>query len=217
MKSDADLKRDVIEELAWDPAVDATAIGVAVKDGVVTLSGQLDSLARKFAVERALHRVAGVHAIAMELDVKLASEHRRTDAEIAAAAELALRWNSLVPAEGVRVTVERGAISLTGEVEWDYQRQAAFKAVRHLVGVTAVRNDILIKPSITRAHVARSIEQALARQAGREAARIGITVADGTVTLRGTVHSLAERKAAQGAAFAAAGVRAVVNELRVAS
>ncbi|MGA0610764.1 BON domain-containing protein [Caldimonas sp. KR1-144] len=215
MKTDADLKRDVVEELSWDPAVNATAIGVAVKEGVVTLAGHLDTLADKYAIERALHRVAGVKAIALELDVRLSPEHRRSDTEIAAAAEQALRWNSMVPAERVRVTVERGAITLGGEVDWDYQRQAAFKAVRHLIGVTAVRNDILIRSGKTRSDVAARIKDALARQAAREAARVEVDIAEGTVTLRGTVHSLAERKAVVGAAFAAPGVRAVVNDLTV--
>lgn len=144
MKTDADLKRDVVEELSWDPAVNATAIGVAVKGGVVTLTGQLDTLAEKYAVERALHRVAGVKAVALELDVKLSSEHRRSDAEIAAAAEQALRWYSMVPDERVRVTVERGAITLGGEVDWDYQRKAAVGAAFAAPGVRAVVNDLRV-------------------------------------------------------------------------
>jgi len=216
MKSDADLKREIVEELAWDPAVNATAVGVAVKEGVVTLSGLLNTLAEKFAVERAVHRVAGVKALAVELEVKLEPHHRRGDAEIAAAAEQALRWNSMVPAERVRVSVEHGVLALSGEVDWDYQRQAAFKAVRYLVGATGVRNDILIKPGRMQADVAKRIHDALARQAEREAGRVEVDITDGTVTLHGTVHSLAERKAAVGAAFSAAGVRAVVNDLRIA-
>lgn len=213
MKTDSQLKRDVMDELAWDPAVSANAIGVAVKDGVVTLSGHLDTFAEKVAVQRAVRRVTGVRAMAIELDVKLAPQHQRSDTEIAAAAEHALRWNIVVPADRVRATVEQGWVQLTGEVDWDYQRQAAYKSVRSLTGVVGVSNEITLRQRTTPADLAQRIEEALKRQALREAHRVQVTVENGTVTLKGSVHSWQERDAAQGAAWSAPGVRDVVNQL----
>jgi osmotically-inducible protein OsmY len=213
VKTDWQLKRDVMDELAWDPAISANAIGVAVKDGVVTVSGHLDTFAEKVAVQRAVRRVTGVRAIAIELDVKLAPQHKRSDTEIAAAAEHALRWNTMIPADKVRVTVEQGWVQLNGEVEWDYQRQAAFKAVRSLTGVVGVSNEITLGQRTTPADLAQRIQDALERQALREANRVQVTVADGTVTLQGNVHSSQERDAVQGAAWSAPGVRSVVNQL----
>jgi len=215
VKTDADLKKDVMAELTWDPAIRATAVGVAVKDGVVTLTGHLDTFVEKIAIERALRRVAGVQAIALELDVKLSPQHKRSDTEIAAAAEQALKWNTVVPADKIRLTVENGWVRLQGEVEWDFQRQAVYKAVRPLVGVVGISNEITLKPKLTPADLGRRIEEALTRQALREAKRVQIDVDRATVTLRGTVHSWQERDAVQGAAWAAPGVHAVVNELRV--
>ena len=213
MKTDSQLKRDVMDELAWDPAVSANAIGVAVKDGVVTLSGHLDTFAEKVAVQRAVRRVTGVRAMAIELDVKLAPQHQRSDTEIAAAAEHALRWNIVVPADRVRATVEQGWVQLTGEVDWDYQRQAAYKSVRSLTGVVGVSNEITLRQRTTPADLAQRIEDALKRQALREAHRVQVTVENGTVTLKGSVHSWQERDAAQGAAWSAPGVRDVVSQL----
>lgn len=215
MKTDAQLKKDVMEELAWDPAVRAEGIGVAVSQGVVTVTGHLETFAEKVAVERALRRVDGVQAMALELDVRIAPQHRRDDTDIAAAAEHALKWQTEVPPDCVRIIVERGWITLSGEVDWDYQRQAAYKAVHPLMGVVGVSNEIRIRQRATPQRLASRIEEALKRQAVREAHKVQIDVADGMVTLRGTVHSLRERAAIQGAAFSAAGVRAVVNELRV--
>jgi osmotically-inducible protein OsmY len=216
MKTDHQLKQDVTAELAWDPAVkSADAIGVAVKDGVVTLSGHIDNYAEKRAIEKVLRRVAGVRAIALELDVKLSPQHRRSDTEIAGAIEHALRWNSMVPLDLTQVMVEHGWVTLRGEVDWDYQRVSIEKAVRPLIGVVGISNEITLKPRVTNTAVAASIEQALKRQAEREAKRIEVGVNGSTVTLRGSVNSWQERQAAAGAAWSAAGVRTVVNELRV--
>ncbi|MDE2628140.1 MAG: BON domain-containing protein [Burkholderiales bacterium] len=215
MKSDAQLKTDVAAELEWDPSINATNVGVAVKDGVVTLTGHLDTYAEKYAIERALQRVQGVKAIALELDVKLASSHVRSDSEIAAAAESAFKWHALIPAERIRVKVEKGWVTLTGEVDWEYQRREAEKAVRPLTGVVAVTNSITLKRNVAPANITHRIRDALTRQAEREAKGIEVDVSGSTVTLRGTVHSWAERSAAQGAAWSAPGISRVVNDLIV--
>ena len=214
-KTDAELKKDVTAELEWDPSINASAVGVAVRDGVVTLTGHLDSFAEKYAIERAVGRVHGVKAIAVELDVKLESGHKRSDSEIAAAAETAFKWHSLVPAERIQVQVEKGWVTLRGEVDWDYQRRNAEKTVRPLTGVVGVTNLIALKPSIAPDNVANRIRDALTRHAQREAKHIEISVHGGVVTLRGKVGSWAERNAAFGAAWAAPGVTSVVNELTV--
>lgn len=215
MKTDADLQRDVIAELSWDPAVDATSIGVAVKDGVVTLTGHLNTFAEKHAAARAVRRMAGVKAIALEIDVRLAPDHRRSDTDIATSAEQALKWNTLIPADAVKLSVDRGWITLRGDVEWDYQRRAIEKAIRPLMGVVGISNEITlrVKPKLDNLH--HKIEEALTRQAIREARHIKIGVDGTTVTLTGQVHSWHEREAAQWVAWTAPGVRAVINELRV--
>ena len=215
MKTDHQLKQDVIAELTWDPAIKADAIGVAVNDGIVTVSGHIDTYAEKRAVEKALRRVSGVKAIALELDVKLSALHKRNDTELAAAIENALKWNSVVPADKVSVTVDNGWVTLAGEVDWDYQRMSIEKLVRPLIGVVGVNNNMTLKPRATPAGVTSRIEDALKRQAEREAKRVQVEINGTTVTLRGDVHSWQERDAAAGAAWAAPGVRAVINELRV--
>ena len=215
MKTDAQLRMDVIAELDWDPSINASAIGVGVKDGVVTLSGHLDTYAEKIAVQKALRRIAGVKAIALELDVRLAPDHQRSDTELATAAEAMLHASSSVPVGQVRLVVDQGWITLQGEVEWDFQRRRAEQLMRHLAGVRGITNDLTIRPRATAARVEQGIQDALARQAQREAGHIRVTVEGGTVWLRGRVNSWQERDAAQGAAWSAPGVRTVINELVV--
>jgi osmotically-inducible protein OsmY len=215
MKTDAQLKRDVSAELDWEPSINANHVGVAVSDGVVTLTGHLDTYAEKVAIERAVQRVAGVKAIAVELDVRLDPGHRRSDSDIAAAAESALAWHSLVPADRIQVKVEKGWVTLAGEVDWNYQRASAEKVVRPLTGVVGVSNAITLKVATTPANVAARIGEALARHAQHEARHIEVSVDGSLVTLRGKVDSWAERTAAYGAAWSAPGVLSVVNELRV--
>lgn len=215
MKTDAQLKQDVTAELAWDPAINATQIGVAVDQGVVTLTGHLPTYAEKQAVEHALKRVSGVKAFALELDVKLSPEHRRSDTEIAQAAESALKWHALVPDDLIQLKVEKGWVTLSGEVPWDYQRVAAEKSVRALTGVMGVTNAITLTSRPATAHVADRIREALVRHAQREARDIQIEVSGGQVTLRGTVDSWDDRKVAQGAAFSAPGVTHLINDLRI--
>jgi osmotically-inducible protein OsmY len=216
MKTDAELKKDVQDELAWDPAVDATAIGVAVKDGVVTLSGHLQTFAEKRAVRKALLRVDGVKAFALELDVRLSPQHRRSDTDIAQAAQTALANLAVLAQSSVQIMVDKGWITLQGELEWEFQRRLAEKTVGHLIGVVGVSNDITLKRYPMPPVLTERIRQALVRQAEREARHIDIRVNDnGTVTLGGTVHSWREREAAEGTARCAPGVQRVVNELKV--
>lgn len=215
MKTDLELKADVMAELAWDTAINAVGVGVMVKHGVVTLTGHLDTFAEKHAVERAVRRVAGVRGIAHELDVKLAAEHKRSDSEIAQGAAAALRWNSRVPDSSVQVEVENGWVTLKGEVDWTYQATSALKCIRPLVGLRGLSNKITIRPRANPQDIGAGITAALTRQATREAKHIGIDVQGSVVTLRGKVHSMAERDAAFGVAFTARGVTEVVDELEV--
>jgi osmotically-inducible protein OsmY len=215
MKSDIELKADVAAELAWDPAINATNIGVMVKDGVVTLAGHLDKYSEKRAVERAVRRVSGVRAVVLELDVKLAPEHTRTDFEIAQAAASALRLNSLVPDGKVKVEVEDGWITLTGQVDWGYQLASAEQCMRALAGVRGITNSVTIKPRVQGKEVAAQIKAALTRQAEREARHIDVEVQGAVVTLTGKVHSMAEHDAALGVAYSAHGVARVVDHLQV--
>lgn len=215
MKSDAQLKSDVTDELAWDPAINDTNIGVMVKDGVVTLAGHLDTFAEKYAVERAVRRVAGVRGIALDLEVKLSASHKRSDSEIAHAAISALNLNSLVPEGKVRVEVEDGWVTLNGQMDWAYQKASAEQCLRALIGVKGVFNHIAIKPRASSKDIVGQITAALKRQAEREAKHIGVEVDGSVVTLRGTVHSLAEHDAAVGAAVGTHGVSRVVDKLEV--
>jgi osmotically-inducible protein OsmY len=215
MKTDSDLKRDVAAELSWDPAVQATAIGVAVKDGVVTLTGHLDTYAEKEATLRAVRRVGGVKAIAIEIDVKLSAQHLRSDTDIAASAEQALKWNTSVPVDAIRMTIDHGWITLQGEVEWEFQRRSVEQAIRPLMGVVGISDEIRLRARPQTADLAKKIEEALTRQALREARQIHVAVDGTTVRLTGTVHSWHERDAVQGIAWSAPGVRAVINELNI--
>jgi osmotically-inducible protein OsmY len=215
MKTDAQLKADVSQELEWDPSINATTVGVSVKDGVVTLSGHLQTYAEKLAAERAVQRVAGVKAVAVELDVLLAPNHVHSDTDIAQAIESALKWQAFVPPERVQVKVEHGWVTLGGEVDWDYQRSAAAKAVRPLRGVVGLDNRITLKPQAKPGNISQRIQEALTRHAQREARDIAVAVSGSTVTLSGRVDTWAERRAVQGAAWSAPGVTEVINHLSV--
>ena len=215
MKNDVDLQRDVFDELKWEPAVHSTDVGVIVKDGVVTLEGVVDSYPEKWAAERAAKRVSGVKALALELEVKLPGSGEQTDADIAEAAENALKWDVLVPQDRIKVTVEKGFLTLEGQVDWDFQRSAAKRAVQYLTGVKGVANAITVKPKVAPTDVKAQIEAALKRNAILDAQHIKVQANGGKVTLRGNVRSWAERDEAEAAAWAAPGVNEVTDFIAV--
>jgi osmotically-inducible protein OsmY len=213
---DLELKRAVESELNFEPSINAAEIGVAVKDGVVTLSGRVPSYWEKVAAERAAARVAGVKAVANELEVRLPGLSERTDGDIARAAVDALKWNVLVPEDRIKVKVSKGWVTLEGAVDWQYQKSAAEKSVRRLVGVVGVSNLIEVKPAVSKAEVKSAIESALKRLAEVDANRIRVDTEDGKVVLSGTVRSWFEREEAERAAWAAPGVRAVEDHIAIA-
>ncbi len=212
---DRKLRQDVIDELAFEPRLDAATIGVAAKRGIVTLSGHVESYPQKMAAERAVWRVKGVKGIAQEIDVRLPGHKRCADDEIAERAASILAWNNEIPPEAVKVRVAAGRITLTGDVSWNHQRQAAERAVRELCGVVGVVNRIELTSSVQPSDIRQRITAALARQAKVEVGRIGIAVDGGTVTLTGDVDNWDERIAVEGAAWSVSGVRSVVDRLRI--
>jgi osmotically-inducible protein OsmY len=217
MKSDSQLRSDIEAELDWDPAIRAGDIGVIVKDAIVTLTGHVANYAEKHAAERAVRRVKGVKAVAMETKVKLPGGLERSDTDIAAAAERSLEWNVLVPDGKIEPVVENGWITLTGEVEWQYQSRAADAAVRNLLGVTGVTNLIKVTPRLNPVDIEKRIHDALVRQADNDTRKVHIGVAGSAVELSGKVQSWSERNAIQLAAWSAPGVSSVANHLLVES
>lgn len=215
MKSDSQLKIQVEEELDWDPAVKLASIGVEVKDGIVTLSGHLDSYTEKIAAERAAQRVSGVKGMAVEIDIRPLGASNRTDGEIAANATETLRWNAAVPHNSILVMVEKGWITLSGDVDWNFQRTNAEAAVHSLIGVKGVNNIINLKHQVSSVDVKSKIEAALYRSAQLDGKNIKITVNGDTVTLGGKVNSFAERRIIKNAAWAAPGVFKVVDDLKI--
>ncbi|NEX62342.1 BON domain-containing protein [Noviherbaspirillum galbum] len=216
MRTDIELREDVQEELAWEPAIDATAVGVEVKDGVVTLSGHLDSFAEKVAAQRAAERVPGVKGIAVEIEVRIPGQDVRSDTDIATAATTALEMDSILPEGAVTVLVEDGRLTLSGKVQSDHMRMVAERDVRHLRGVKDVKNDITVHPTVMPGNIRDRIESALQRRAHAEAKAINVMVHDDEVTLTGTVPSLEERRAVVHAAWRTPGVTNVVNHIVIA-
>ena len=212
---DADLQREVLNELKWEPRLLPNEIGVAVRDGVVTLTGSVDSYAKKLAAEQAAFRVRGIKAVANDIQVRLPGISERTDTDIARAARDALEWNVLVPADRVKVTVSNGWVTLEGEVDFAFQKEEAERSVRHLTGVKGVSNLIVVKPRVSPTDIKRDIELALKRHAETEAQNIQVEVQGSKVILRGRVSSYAEKKAAEQTAWAQAGVTQVENQIVV--
>jgi osmotically-inducible protein OsmY len=215
MKSDKDLQHDVMDELKWEPSVNAAHIGVTVKEGIVTLTGHVPSYAEKYGAEKAAKRVYGVKAVADELDVKLPGSSKRTDEDIARACVSALKTNYSVPDEKIKLVVNSGSVTLEGDVEWQFQKEAALNAVRYLTGVTGVSNKLTVKAHVSAGDVKNKIEAAFKRSAEIDARRVRVEAHDGKVILHGHVRSWAELEEAQQAAWAAPGVTAVENQLAV--
>ncbi|WP_323744928.1 BON domain-containing protein [Noviherbaspirillum malthae] len=215
MKSDKQLRDDVMDELEWEPAVDAGDIGVEVKDGVVTLFGHLSSFAEKVAAERAVQRVSGVKGLAVELDVRLPTQEARSDTELAHAAKSVLEMDTFVPKDAIDIVVEDGRVKLSGLVTAEFQRRAAERDVRNLRGVKDVINNVTVRPIVLSHDVKSRIESALQRRAHAETKAITVSVEGDEITLTGTVPTWQERNAIVHAAWNAPGVGRVVNHIAI--
>jgi len=216
-KTDQEIQRNVLDELKWDARVQPNEIGVAVKDGIVTLTGWVDGYTKKWAAEEAAHRVKGVRAVANDIEVRIPTMAERTDADIAGAVTRAIEWDAMVPTDKVKVTVSKGWVTLEGAVEWQFEKEAAERAARRITGVRGVTNLIRVQPSIpSPTDIKQRIEAALLRDAETDAQRIQVEVNGSTVTLRGTVRSYAEKQEAARVAWSAPGVKAVENHIQVA-
>jgi osmotically-inducible protein OsmY len=215
MKSDIQIKKDVMEELNWEPFLNATEIGVAVNDGIVTLSGQVDSLSKKLAAERAAKKVAGVKAIAEDIHVGISPSYSKTDTEIAETVANALKWHAAVQEEKIKIKVENAVVRLEGEVEWEYQRHNAKTAIENLSGVAGVINLITLKPKVTAAEIQQKISSALHRSATIDAGKISAAIEGNKVILKGKVRSFSEKEDAESAVWAAPGVLTVESKLEV--
>jgi osmotically-inducible protein OsmY len=213
--TDKDLKRHIEDALNWEPSFDAAEIGVSVDNGVVTLRGDVATYAARSTAERVTLAVYGVKAVANDLNVKLPGEYHRTDSDIAQAAVNALQWNTVVPTNRVTVTVSNGWVTLKGNVDWQYQKDAAARAVRDLTGVRGVNNNLTVQPHVQPGEVRDKIESAFKRSAEIDARRINVTATDGKVILSGNVRSWAERQEAERAAWAAPGVTQVDDRLSI--
>lgn len=216
MKTNSTLQQDVIDELSYEPSLDASNIGVVANNGVITLTGTVTSYPDRYAAEHAAERVAGVKAVADETKVDLPSLHKRNDGDIATAALNAMNWQVLVPSGSIKVRVDAGWVALDGTVEYNFQRTAAENAVQHLTGVIGVNNLITIKTTVHASGIREKIESAFRRAADVEAKHIGLNIIGNKVVLSGNVSSWAERREAEHAAWSAPGVWRVENDLRIA-
>lgn len=215
MLDNLELQKRVLAALDWEPSLDASSIGVAASGGVVTLTGRVSSYADRWTAERVVKQMAGVKGLANDLEVKLPGDARRSDTDLASAAVRALEWDVQVPHDRIKLRAADGWITLEGQVEWQYQREAAERAVRHLLGVKGVSNQIGLKPRVTPADLKNRIEAAFKRTAELEARKIRVETKGSTVMLDGTVHSWAEREEAERAVWAAPGVAVVEDRLAV--
>lgn len=214
--SDLTLRRDILDELEFQPHIDAGAIGVAVENGIVSLTGHVRTYAEKIAAERAVKRVKGVRAVAEEIEVLVPSELDLSDEVIAARCLDVIHWNAAIPEERIQVKVQHGWVTLEGEVDWQYQREAAQNAVRKLAGVIGIDNMLMLQPKTEPNDIKQRIDSALARNAELDTTHIRVSVQGTTVTLEGRVHLWLERKAAEHAAWAVPGVMHVDNQILIA-
>ncbi len=215
MSTDAQLQHSVIQELGWEPSVTATDIGVSAKDGVVTLSGHVESFAEKHAAEMAARRVKGVNGLVEEIDVRLPFDRKRGDVEIAAAAVDRLGWDAAIPIDAIKVSVEKGWLTLTGAVEWNYQRRLAEDDLRRLSGVVGLSNQIQLRPKVNVAALSDGIQHALGRSWMFDAMAVKVASDGGRIHLTGTVPTWQDWEIASAAAWSAPGVASVDNDIRV--
>jgi osmotically-inducible protein OsmY len=215
MKTDAQLQHDVTEALNWEPSLNPAHIDVALRDGVVTLTGFVTSLTEKWTTEHVVKSVSGVKAVADDLEVRLPTENERTDSDIAHAAMIALEWNTSVPHDRITVTVRNGWVTLDGSVDWPYQKTTAEEAVRPLMGVKGVTNTLVVQPKVAATDISVKIAEAFRRNAALEAQKIWVETTGSRVILRGNLHSWMERAEAERIAASAPGVTEVENHISV--
>jgi len=213
MKTDMEIQKDVIDQLKWEPFLNASQIGVAVKNGIVTLSGQVDTYSKKVLAEKTVKKVSGVKAIAEDIQVGLSPAYKKSDTEVAEAVVNALRWHTMIPEDKIKVSVEDGNVKLEGDVEWEYQRNQAKTTIENLSGVRFVTNLIAVKPKITPYELQQKITAAFQRSANIDASKVTTEVLGSRVILRGKVRSFAEKEDAENAVWAAPGVVTVENKL----
>jgi osmotically-inducible protein OsmY len=216
MSQDSQLQQAVLAEFDWEPSVTAGHIGVTANEGVITLSGHVDNYAKKHAAETAARRVKGVKAVAEEIEVRLPFDATRSDADIAAAAIERLSWNVSVPKDSVQVKVEKGWVTLTGQVDWWFQKEAAEHDIRPLHGVIGVSNQATVKPRVNTANLSDDITHALHRSWFFDPEAVHVRADGGRVVLSGSVHSIYERQVAAQTAWAAPGATMVENDITVA-
>ena len=215
MKTDSQIQKDVMAQLKWEPFLNASEIGVAVKNGIVTLSGQVDSYLKKIAAEDAAKKIAGVKAIAEDIQIGISPANKKTDTEIAEAVVNALKWHTAVQEDKIKIKVENGLVRLEGEVEWEYQKTNATSAVVNLTGVLGVHNLIVVRPKIVSSSIEKRINEAFHRSATIDSSKITAEVSGTKITLRGKVRSYTEKEDAENAAWNAPGVTSVTNNLEI--
>ena len=215
IRSDVDIQQDVLEELSWDPHINVSDIGVSVKEGVVTLTGLVDNYLVRLAAQNAALRVKGAHAVANNIEVRLHTSAERTDSDLALAALYALKWDAAIPTDKLDITVSHGYVTLRGEVEWPFQREAAERAIRRLAGIKGVTNWVTVAIRATSGDIKQKIEKALVRNAETDAHHITVEVHGHAATLKGHVRSFAEKLAAERTALSAPGIASVDNEIKI--